>query len=568
MKRRSGFTLIELLAIIVILAIIAVITVPIILDIIERSSKGSAIDSAYGYKKAIDQYYLSKMMADNSYEVIDDEYEISVYKSDGLTVSGEEPTDGWVKVENGEVTDFSFIIGDYVVTYNAGTNSIEAVKGREPALTPKMQIKKEAKEAALEIVNNQAGTTGITDITEGWVAFINNTLKAYSVSVTVSDKTFIVTDNNVVYENNEITSNNAVATEGTEVASKSIGEQTIIDYYGRDAATEVSNYITALLSDSTISAYTKDTGKKVSEISTPTAPSGIDSNSWIYFKKETSVTAPDYSIKITKGGYSFVINSVDGTVSDPIYNGELLTQKLTPLFATDSWATIKANLTANRSAYDIGETKEVVIDNVSYTVRLANTSSCPDNWPEAASQTTCGVVIEFIDTIKDSTNNNTNGHAMNASSTNIGGWPASSMRSYLNETLFNKLPEELKANGMILDTSVVSGHGSTEGETNFTSTDKLYLLSYVEVWGSNYSNDSVKLVDGTVTDGTRQLQYYGTTGSTRIKNTTEGSAKVWWLRSANPYYTYYFLFVRTGGSVSYSYANTTYGVAPAFRILN
>ena len=565
MKKEKGFTLIELLAIIVILAIIAVITVPLILDIIDNAKEKSVIDSAYGYKKAIDQYYVSKMMADNSYEVKDDEYEISIYKNDGLTVSGEEPKDGWVKVVNGTVTDFSFLIGDYVVTYNAETNSIEAVKGTEPALTPKMQIKKEAKEAALEIVNNQTGTTGVTDITEGWVAFINNTLKAYSVSVTVSDKTFIVTDNNVVYENNEITSNNAVAIEGTEVASKSIGEQVI----RTEAATEVSNYITALLSDSTISAYTKDTGKKVSEISTPTAPTGIDSNSWIFFKKETSVTAPDYSIKITKGGYSFVINSVDGTVSDHIYNGELLTQKLPPSFATDSWATIKANLTANRNAYDIGETKEVVIDNESYTVRLANTSSCPNNWPTTASQTTCGVVIEFIDTIKDSTNNNEDGHAMNLSNTNVGGWPASSMRSYLNETLLNKLPEELKASGMILDTSVVSGHGSTSGETNFISTDKLYLLSYVEVWGSNHDYDTVKLVDGTITDGTRQLQYYGSTGSTRIKNTTEGSAKKWWLRSAYSGTTAAFLSVNTSGNVYiYGSAGNRNGVAPAFRILN
>ncbi len=286
MKRRSGFTLIELLAIIVILAIIAVITVPIILDIIERSSKGSAIDSAYGYKKAIDQYYLSKMMADNSYEVIDDEYEISVYKSDGLTVSGEEPTDGWVKVENGEVTDFSFIIGDYVVTYNAGTNSIEAVKGREPALTPKMQIKKEAKEAALEIVNNQAGTTGITDITEGWVAFINNTLKAYSVSVTVSDKTFIVTDNNVVYENNEITSNNAVAQEGTEVASKTQAEQLVVAY-------KVDTYVKAALTAN--SSLTDETAKTVSEMSgvTTNAPD----SGWIHFNVDNnSVVIVDYSL--------------------------------------------------------------------------------------------------------------------------------------------------------------------------------------------------------------------------------------------------------------------------------
>ncbi len=243
-------------------------------------------------------------------------------------------------------------------------------------------------------------------------------------------------------------------------------------------------------------------------------------------------------------------------------------------FAADSWSLIKANLTANRNAYNIGDTKEVVIDNVSYTVRLANTSSCPNNWPEAASQTTCGVVIEFIDTIKDSTNNNTDGHVMNPSTetythgTNIGGWPASSMRSYLNETLFNKLPEELKANGMILDTSVVSGHGETEGETNFTSTDKLYLLSYVELMGSNYNYDSVKLVSETITDGTRQIEYYGTTGSTRIKNTTEGSAKTWWLRSACSYDANNFLYVYSGGNINYYNAHSTYGVAPAFRILN
>ena len=278
------------------------------------------------------------------------------------------------------------------------------------------------------------------------------------------------------------------------------------------------------------------------------------------------------SIAVKIGNKCYIKEFGSKDITSQQYNEETCIASTS--FAEDSWTTIKAKLTTNRNAYAIGDTKEVVIDNVPYTVRLANTSSCPNNWPEAASQTACGVVIEFIDTIKDSTNNNTDGHVMNPSTetyeygTNIGGWPASSMRSYLNETIFNKLPEELKANGMILDTSVVSGHGSTEGETNFTSTDKLYLLSYVEVWGSNYSNDSVKLVDGTVTDGTRQLQYYGTTGSTRIKNTTEGSAKVWWLRSANPYYTYYFLFVRTGGSVSYSYANTTYGVAPAFRILN
>ncbi|MBP3920766.1 MAG: prepilin-type N-terminal cleavage/methylation domain-containing protein, partial [Bacilli bacterium] len=49
----KAFTLIELLAIIVILAIIAIITIPIILNVVDNSSKGAAVDSAYGYKDAI-----------------------------------------------------------------------------------------------------------------------------------------------------------------------------------------------------------------------------------------------------------------------------------------------------------------------------------------------------------------------------------------------------------------------------------------------------------------------------------------------------------------------------------
>ena len=56
---KKGFTLIELLAIIVILAIIAVITVPIILNIIENSKNGAAQDSAYGFKDAVEKYYVA-----------------------------------------------------------------------------------------------------------------------------------------------------------------------------------------------------------------------------------------------------------------------------------------------------------------------------------------------------------------------------------------------------------------------------------------------------------------------------------------------------------------------------
>jgi prepilin-type N-terminal cleavage/methylation domain-containing protein len=246
-------------------------------------------------------------------------------------------------------------------------------------------------------------------------------------------------------------------------------------------------------------------------------------------------------------------------------------------FATDTWEEIKSNLRIDRHAYDeqIGDEKEIEIDGISYTVRLANTSSCPNGWPTTVSQTTCGVVIEFVDTIIDKGNNNTDGHLMGPSASNVGGWPVTTMRSFLNDTIFNKLPAELKADGMILNTSVVSGHGSSDAN-NFTTTDKLYLLSYVEIWGKNVDlwgenveADGVRLMEEGVTDGTRQLQYYGTTGSTRVKTNTSGNNSSWWLRSALELNPCDYFYVNYSGDMSVSSANYSYyGVAPAFRIFD
>ena len=69
MRKNKGFTLIELLAIIVILAIIAVITVPIILNIIENSRKGAAVDSAYRFKDAVEKYYVSELFDNNDLQL-------------------------------------------------------------------------------------------------------------------------------------------------------------------------------------------------------------------------------------------------------------------------------------------------------------------------------------------------------------------------------------------------------------------------------------------------------------------------------------------------------------------
>ena len=237
-------------------------------------------------------------------------------------------------------------------------------------------------------------------------------------------------------------------------------------------------------------------------------------------------------------------------------------------FAGDSWETIVANVKAgNLSKYNLGDTKEIELtgftneetdSNGLYTIRIANTSTPEECNTEGFSQTACGFVIEFADRITN--------HAMNSTDTNVGGWNASEMRTYVNETIYNAFPEELKES--LIDTYVVSGHGSNSGETNFTTTDKLYLLSPKEVLGE-VSNDTSK-------EQTRQLDYYKSIGVTTdnysgaIKN-NNGSASCWWLRSANynntnNYYSNRFYRVSEYGDSYHDFATNTYGVAVAFRI--
>lgn len=121
--KKKGFTLIELLAVIVILAIIALIATPTILGIIEKAKKGAAEQSALGYIDAVEkQVAINQVKNDNL--INDGTYNVPM---SGIIVKGEAPTKGWLKIERGLITDYSFVIGKYVVTKGK-----EIVKGDEP----------------------------------------------------------------------------------------------------------------------------------------------------------------------------------------------------------------------------------------------------------------------------------------------------------------------------------------------------------------------------------------------------------------------------------------------------
>ena len=90
----------------------------------------------------------------------------------------------------------------------------------------------------------------------------------------------------------------------------------------------------------------------------------------------------------------------------------------------------------------------------------------------------------------------------------------------------------------------------------------LYLLAPKEI-GFNFDSDNRK-------NDTKTLEYYvdNTGNSSRIKLDTGNLRKNYWLRSGpyNFYSVYY--YATSDGSYSQYNTNSSYGVAPAFRILD
>ena len=228
-------------------------------------------------------------------------------------------------------------------------------------------------------------------------------------------------------------------------------------------------------------------------------------------------------------------------------------------FAEDTWETIAENTSSD--VYNVGDTRKVLIGNNSYTVRIANKSTPTECNDSNFSQTACGFVVEFADIVENRQMKSP------SSDTNVGGWPATVMRTYANGAFFNNLPEDLR--NVIIDTKVVSGHGSTTGETNFTTTDKIYLLSAHEVWADKIIFNKKEM--DTAYNQTRQLDYYKNLGVTTdsysgaIKK-YNNSNSLWWLRAANSDYSNIFLIVFNNGSWSGTNTYESLGLAPAFRI--
>lgn len=135
-------------------------------------------------------------------------------------------------------------------------------------------------------------------------------------------------------------------------------------------------------------------------------------------------------------------------------------------------------------------------------------------------------------------------HRMNETSTNEGGWKESEMRNFLNNELFNALPEEVKT---IIASVYKISDGGTNNKILVTTTDKCWLASYDEVGLTSGSNNLSK-------QGSIYSAIFSSNKNSRKKYITNDTATGgWWLRTS--YYSsnsnsMFWRVTNSGGSYS------------------
>lgn len=186
----------------------------------------------------------------------------------------------------------------------------------------------------------------------------------------------------------------------------------------------------------------------------------------------------------------------------------------------DSWETIVSKVNAGTADYVVGDVKSLDLGSEGI-VKMVIVGIDKDELADGSGNTAkytwlARVMPKTTKQMNPALSNNTEGTG------SVGGWEHSEMREYLNGTIWNLLPAELRASGAIKAVKKYSRIYNTNGEVenDVETTDKLFLFSSREVGATNYSE----------TLGPTYSDYLN--GSKRADYLNTNSTACWWLRSA------------------------------------
>lgn len=192
------------------------------------------------------------------------------------------------------------------------------------------------------------------------------------------------------------------------------------------------------------------------------------------------------------------------------------------------------------SIWSVGDKKTINIDGTDYQFQIIGF-----NHDTKTAGGTAGITFQMVDCMNATAQ-------MNSSNTNSGGWTSCAMRTSVLNSIFSSLPADLQK--AIKAVNKLTSAGNQSATINTTS-DKLFLLSEVEIFGSTtYSKSG---------EGS-QYAYYKA-GNSKVKK-VNGSASGWWERSPGGSSSTRFCRVGSGGGAGDDYASTSYGMAFGFCI--
>lgn len=243
-------------------------------------------------------------------------------------------------------------------------------------------------------------------------------------------------------------------------------------------------------------------------------------------------------------------NSIIGGAGEGLYVWKKYSVSPPAFSNATSWADIGGAIAADingdidlSTIWNIGDTKDVTLT-TGETIELQVAGFNHDTFSD-------GVTAPVTFVMKDCLNTKAQ---MNSTNTNVGGYPASAMKTYVETNIYDKLPSDLKALVAPVKkkwyTTYNDANSFTEGNYN------VWLLSEMEVFGTN-----------TYTVGTGEGSKYDifTDNASRIKK-VNGTNNIWWLGSCVRNFSLSFVFVGSDGSVDYSGASGSFGVAAGLCI--
>ena len=245
--------------------------------------------------------------------------------------------------------------------------------------------------------------------------------------------------------------------------------------------------------------------------------------------------AGEWSVTVTLNGNSRTQTILIGTQS-------LYLPAFATTFADNDWADIISACQSGNvpSTWAVGDSKPMTINGTSYQIDIIGKDH--DDYADGSGK--APLTFQMHDCYGTS-------YAMNISQTNFGGWMRSRLRTTDLPAILALMPQEVQ-DGIREVTKMAGIGGSTTVEA---VTDKLFLLSEVEVFGSaTYAPAG---------EGT-QYAYYSSGGQSVMMKTQNGSESRWWERSPSNAGSVTFSVVSTSGTKSASSADTLNGVAFAF----